>query len=75
MKRLTKAEKKRRAERRRVYVRASLQKRRVRLKAEGLCVDCGKNKAGASHVVCAVCRQARVDREHIRQVRLATARA
>lgn len=39
----------------RARVRASLRKRRIRLREQQLCVDCGKRRPGEGRALCAVC--------------------
>jgi hypothetical protein len=48
---------------RREIVRRSLHKRRLRLKAEGICVDCGKYKVKEGCTSCEPCLKARYQRQ------------
>jgi hypothetical protein len=56
-------------EQRRQLVRESLRKRRVRLKADDMCVDCGKNDAETDRTLCFDCLLARSHREVARRAR------
>ncbi len=49
----------------RARVRASLKKRRERLRAEKLCVDCGCEDIKPGHSLCKFCLEARRDRGKI----------
>lgn len=55
---------------RREIVRNSLQKRRIRLKAEGICVDCGKWKAKKGCTSCETCLKSRYDRQKRKRAEL-----
>jgi hypothetical protein len=43
--------------------------RRERLKSEGICVMCGKNKAIPEHILCEKCRNIQLRRDRIRRMR------
>lgn len=43
--------------------------RRERLKSEGICVMCGKNKAIPEHTLCEKCRNIQLRRDRIRRMR------
>lgn len=47
----------------------SMKKRRAKLKEEGKCVDCGKQREEGRVSVCAKCVEDRTDREHRRWMR------
>lgn len=54
-------------EKKRELVRECLRKRRIRLKAAGICQDCGKVPAKSNrHTLCAVCIDYRSKRQWIR---------
>lgn len=43
--------------------------RRARLKAEGLCIECGKRKPPSGHVRCNVCAEKHNEADQVRQIR------
>src|SRR5438270_14091888 len=55
---------------RREIVRKSLLKRRTKLKAEGICVDCGKGKAKEGRTSCGLCLKARYERQKRKRAEL-----
>lgn len=60
------------AKTRREIVRLSMRKRRAKLKAEGMCVDCGKSKVKQNKTLCQACLTSRSTREEARQIRIYT---
>jgi hypothetical protein len=60
-------------ERQREKVRTSLQRRRLRLQAEGICRDCGKSKAKEGCTSCDPCLKARYQRQKARRAELRAA--
>jgi len=58
-------------EQRHEYMREYLKKRRLTMRANGICVDCQRRPAEKTHRLCGECKKQRRDREHLRQARLA----
>lgn len=56
-------------EHKRVITSRAIKKRRVKLKAEGKCVDCGKPREEGRVAICAKCAADRLVREHRRWAR------
>lgn len=62
------------SEKQRLQLRASLKRRRERLKASGLCVDCGMEDVKPGKTLCLKCLIDRQLREETRKNRLKEAR-